>query len=153
MRQFIVLLGTPIEGKLSKLGDSDKGITLRTPVPAHPTRTQSACCNCPVSRAWLWDDGASKEKCTEICSRDSENKNVSGCFLLLWEHLERGADQNPSIAIEPAIPLVWKYCIRLGLIIFREPRVTKATTFICQKRNFPPILVAIGTRQNLRSDA
>ncbi len=80
LQPFIVLLGTHIEGKLPKLGDLDKGITLRTSVPAHPTRTQSACCNRPISRAWLFDDGASKEKFTEICSRDSDNKNVSGCF-------------------------------------------------------------------------
>ena len=36
-------------------------------------------------------------------------------------------------------------------LIFREPRVTKATTFICQKRKLRRNYVAIGTRQNLRS--
>jgi hypothetical protein len=36
-------------------------------------------------------------------------------------------------------------------LISREPRVAKATTFICQKRNFPANLVAIASRQNRRS--
>jgi hypothetical protein len=38
-------------------------------------------------------------------------------------------------------------------LIFREPRVTKATTFICQKRKSRRNYVAIGTRQNLQSDS
>ena len=36
-------------------------------------------------------------------------------------------------------------------LIFREPRVAKATTFICQKRNLTSILVAIAIRKILRS--
>jgi hypothetical protein len=98
--------------------------SLRTPVPAH----QSACCNRPVSREWLFDDGASKEKCTEICSRVSDKKNMSGCFLLLWEHLERGADQNPKHCHEPARPFWFENSVLVcapisdRVLISREPR-------------------------------